>query len=85
MENQLFDQLVLDLVLFSFEILAFCVNQLKLLSMAVVLFGLNLVWEVNTFLMYQLDCSPACKPDQSYQDQLETAMSPTALPNFIIK
>jgi hypothetical protein len=33
---------------------------------------------------YQLDCSPACKPDQSYQFRLEAAMSTTALPNFII-
>jgi hypothetical protein len=34
---------------------------------------------------FQLDCSPACKPDQSYQVRLEAAMSTTALPNFIIK
>ena len=33
---------------------------------------------------YQLDCSPACNSDQSYQVWLEAAMSTTALPNFII-
>ena len=35
-------------------------------------------------VFYQLDCSPACNPDQSYQARLEAAMSTTALPNFII-
>ena len=34
--------------------------------------------------IYQLDCSPVCKPDPSYQVRLEAAMSTTALPNFII-
>ena len=33
-------------------------------------------------LNFQLDCSPACNPDQSYQVRLEAAMSTTALPNF---
>ena len=33
---------------------------------------------------HQLDCSPACKPDQPDQSYLEAAMSTTALPNFII-
>ena len=39
---------------------------------------------VTVLQKYQSDCSPACKPDQSYQDRLEAAMSTTALPNFII-
>jgi hypothetical protein len=38
----------------------------------------------QTSFHFQLDCSPAYKPDQSYQDRFEAAMSTTALPNFII-
>jgi hypothetical protein len=37
---------------------------------------------INDKHRFQLDCSPACKPDQSYQVQIEAAMSTNALPNY---
>ena len=39
-----------------------------------------IIFCIDTVFCYQLDCRPACNPDQSKQSQFGAAMSTTALP-----